>query len=380
MDTSLYLHPEIIAGEGTISRAGAICAEIGDRILIITGPGQIENRNLERLISILDNADVSAITFDEMPAQGMADIAESAARLAQGARCSAVIGLGGIEAQSIARIAAVIAKSGSSVFDLLDGASPGDAFLPYIAIPSSGRDPFLLSPRFIALDPRDRQVKLMRAPPGLCAVTLVDSGLCEPLTGKYAPALAFDSFCAAVEACCSTRASFLSGPLLEQALILAARMMDAYAGNKTDALAETAVQVGLLTALGCAVSPPGIGTALAFALGGHFAVEKSWCAAVLLPHILEKLTASRPERLARIAELLGEAAADEPVSEAAAKVTAAIRRRAEALKLPLRLQELNLTLDRMVPAAEAARNLEFVAHSPWTVSAEDAYELLKRAF
>jgi len=50
------------------------------------------------------------------------------------------------------------------------------------------------------------------------------------------------------------------------------------------------------------------------------------------------------------------------------------------LQVPARLKNFNLSLDRLVPAAEAARNLEFVASSPWTVTSEDAYDLLKQAF
>ena len=69
-----------------------------------------------------------------------------------------------------------------------------------------------------------------------------------------------------------------------------------------------------------------------------------------------------------------------PVGESANMAVDSIRRRIGILKVPARLKEYNLSLDRLVPTAEAARNLEFVAFSPWTVSADDAYDLLKQAF
>jgi alcohol dehydrogenase len=50
------------------------------------------------------------------------------------------------------------------------------------------------------------------------------------------------------------------------------------------------------------------------------------------------------------------------------------------LQVPARLKEFDLILDRLVPVAEAARGLEFTAFSPWTVTAEDAYDILKQAF
>jgi len=69
-----------------------------------------------------------------------------------------------------------------------------------------------------------------------------------------------------------------------------------------------------------------------------------------------------------------------PVGESASMAVDSIRRRMGILKVPARFKDYNLSLDRLVPTAEAARNLEFVAFSPWTVSADDAYDLLKQAF
>jgi alcohol dehydrogenase len=141
-----------------------------------------------------------------------------------------------------------------------------------------------------------------------------------------------------------------------------------------------ATNAGLLMTLGCMVSSPGIATALAFALNGRFPVAKSWCSTRLLPYMLEKLVAARPEKLAKIATLMGEPTMGAPVGESANMTVDAIRRRMGILQVPARLKDYNLSLDRLVTTAEAARNLEFVAFSPWTVSVEDAYDLLKQAF
>jgi alcohol dehydrogenase len=68
------------------------------------------------------------------------------------------------------------------------------------------------------------------------------------------------------------------------------------------------------------------------------------------------------------------------VSESAAIAVETIRRRMGMLKVPARLKEFNLSLDRLIPIAESARNLEFVSYSPWTVSSEDAFDILKQAY
>jgi alcohol dehydrogenase len=380
MDISLQLDPEVIIGIDTVNRAGTICGEFGSRALIVTEQVLYENRSIERLSSILEEAGIEAIIFDEVPPQTTADVAEAAALLARGARCAVIIGFGGLKTQSIARTAAMIVKNRINIFDLIDGVNPPAEFIPYVAIPTTGRDPFLFSRYFIVVDPRDRSAKLIKSPQGLCAAAIIDGGLSESLSGKFASTTAFDGFCVAVEAYCSTKASFLSDALLEQAVLLYTQMMDSCIDNKIVDATGGATNAGLLIALGCAVSSPGIGTALAFALNGRFPVAKSWCSTILLPYILEKLVSARPEKLAKIAGLMGEPTMGAPVSESAVMAVDAIRRRMGILQVPARFKDYDLSLDRLVPIAEAARNLEFVAFSPWTVSSEDAYDLLKQAF
>jgi alcohol dehydrogenase len=379
-DISFNLDPEIIIGMDTVNRAGAICNFYGGRVLIATEQVLYEKRSIERLTTVLADSGVESIVFDEIPAQATADVAEAAAVLARGARCSAIIGFGGLKTQAIGRITAMIANSGSSVFELLDGEKAAENVLPFIAVPTTGRDPFLFSSYFIAVDPRDRTVKLVKSPPRLCTAAIVDGNLSESLSGKFAATTALDGFCVAVEAYCSTKANFFSDALLEQAIALYTQIMDSYGDNQFFDIVGGSTNAGFLMALGSSVSAPGIGTALAYALNGRFPVAKSWCSTVLLPYILERLVAARPEKLARVAQLMGEPVEGASVADRAGMAVDAIRRRIGILKVPARLKEFGLSLDRLVPLANAAHSLEFVAFSPWTVAAEDAFDLLKQAF
>ncbi|MDR0623850.1 MAG: iron-containing alcohol dehydrogenase [Treponema sp.] len=380
MDISFKLDPEVLIGVDTINRAGTFCARGYDRVLIATEQVLYENQRIERLTGILEDAGVEAIIFDEIPAQATAEVAEAAASLVRGARCSAVIGFGGLKTQAIARLTAILASSDLPVFELLDGHTPEGSAIPYVAVPTTSRDPFLFSNYFIAIDPRDRSVKLVKSPEKLCVAAFIDGGLSESLSGAFAATTAFDGFCVAMEAYCSSRASFFSDALLEHAIAIYSRMMDSYMDNQIFDLVGNATNAGFLIALGNSLSAPGIGTALSYAVNGRFPVAKSWCSTVLLPYILERLVSARPEKLARAAALMGEPVEGVPVSDCANLMVENIRRRMGALKVPARLKEFNLSLDKLVPVAEAARNLEFVAFSPWTVSSEDAFDILKQAF
>jgi alcohol dehydrogenase len=380
MDILFKLDPEIIIGVDAINRAGALCGVHGSRVLVATEQVLYENNNIERLSTVLKDAGLEAIIFDEIPAQVTADVAEAAATLAKGARCNAVIGFGGLKTQAIARLAAILAGSRRQLFELLDGQKEEESFLPYVAIPTTGRDPFMFAPYFIAVDPRDRAVKLIKSPPGLCSAAIIDGGLSDSLSGKFAATTAFDGFCVAAEAYCSSKSSFLSDALLEQAIAFYNRMIDSCVDEQNFDIAGGAANAGFLMAMGSAVSSPGIGTALAYAINGKFPIAKSWCSTVLLPYILEKLVTARPEKMARIAALMHEPVEGASVADSANMAVDAIRRRMGVLKVPARLKEFSLSLDRLVPVAESARNLEFIAYSPWTVASEDAFDILKQAY
>ena len=414
-DMVLKLDPEVIVGTDTVTRAGTLCARKGHRALLVTDPLLNESKTITRLSRILEDAGLEAIQFDEIPGQATADAAENAAYIAKGARCDMVIGCGGLKTQYTARLISVLAASSLSLFDMLDGGMEEGAFIPYAAIPTTGGDPFLFSDQIIAVDPRDRSVKLVKCPRGLCSTVILDSSLLEPLSIHFASAAVLDGLCTSLEAYCSTKSSFFSDAVLEQAIALYAQMIHSYAETSSDRAGGslpvigaasminqvsdiTAAQLhaGFLLSLGASASTPGIGTALAYAINGKFPVAKFSCSAVLLPHVMEKLTTARPEKMAKAAALInaseagisGDSAAktsgalleNATVAETANMGVDIIRRRMGQLQIPARLKDFNLSLDRLVPASEAAKNLEFVAFSPWTVTAEDSYDLLKQAF
>jgi len=379
-DTVFKLDPEIIIGRDTINRAGTLFNTRGSRILLATEQGLYENKYIERVTKILEDAGMETILFDEIPAQATADVAENAASLARGARCDMIIGFGSLKTQYIAKLISILAASRLNLFDLLDGKREEQAFIPYVAIPTTGGDPFLFSDSLIAIDPRDRQVKLIKCPRGLSTAVIMDPGLSESLSGKFAAIAVFDGLCVTLEAYCSSRSSFFSDALLEQAVSLYAGMMHSYAENQPFDYLTAFVNAGFLMSLGASISAPGIGIALAYSLNGKYPVAKSWCSTVLLPYVMEKLVAARPQKLAKVASLMGEPIEGVSTADAANMAVELVRRRMGQLAVPARLKDFNLSLDRLVFTAEAARNLEFVALSPWTVASDDAYDLLKQAF
>jgi len=83
--------------------------------------------------------------------------------------------------------------------------------------------------------------------------------------------------------------------------------------------------------------------------------------------------------MARLANLLGAPKAAS-VAETANSAADAIQRTLASLSVSPNLKEYNIPLDRMTAAAETARNLDFVSNSPWSVSEEEVFNILKEVF
>ncbi|MCL2441826.1 MAG: iron-containing alcohol dehydrogenase [Treponema sp.] len=371
MDISFKIDPEVLIGADTLSMAGTVASRHGSRMMIAADQS-IDSLTVNRLKGILEDSGLDAIVFDGIDESSSVEMADNIVELTCAGHCDAIIGFGSLKTQIIARMAAIMTPMRITAFELLDGRIFHNKFLPLISIPTEGMSAFSMTDYFIAVDPRQRLLKPVQSPGNLYSAVIIDSNLYKFLSGTAAASFVIESFFTAVEAYCSTRANFLSDALLERAVSLYAKLLK---GGVT-ANAETFAQANFLSALGSSVSSPGIGAALAAAINARVPVPKSLCSAVLFPCLAEKFVSAKPEKMARLASLLGAGKAA-TVAESAAASISAIRRTMADLNLPANLKDRNIPLDNLTAAAEAARSLDLTANSPWTVSEEEVFKILK---
>jgi alcohol dehydrogenase len=335
----------------------------------------LDSQTVNRLKEILEDSGIEAIVFDGIEENSTVEMAENVVELSKAAHCDAIIGFGGHKTQIISRMAAIMAPMRLSAFDLLDGRMFQNKFLPLISIPTEGLDAFSFAEYFIAVDPRKRLIKSIQSPVNLYTAVIIDSSLFTFLSGGDAAAYLFDGFIAALEAYCSTKANFLSDAILERALNFYARLLKS---GTSGINADLFAQACFLSSLGNSASSPGAGAALPFAISARFPVQKQMCSAVILPFITEKLAGARPEKIACVASFLENTGKAASVAESAGSAASGIRRCMEAFNIKPDLKEFNISLDRITAAVDAARSLEFVANSPWIVSGEDVFDIIKQ--
>ncbi|MCL2764463.1 MAG: iron-containing alcohol dehydrogenase [Treponema sp.] len=373
MDISFKFDPEVLIGADTLSMAGTIASRHGSRIMV-AADHDLEAQTVNRLKEILEDSGIKAIVFDGIDNSASAEMANNIVELARAAHCDAIIGFGNEKTQIIARMAAIMAPMRITAFELLDGRIFHKKFMPLLSIPTEGMSAFSMTNYFITPDPRSRLIKSVPSPDGLYSAVIIDSNLFKFLSETRAASHIFENFFNAVEAYCSTRASFLSDTLLEKAISIYARLLKT--GNAGGFNSELFAQANFLSSLGSGASSPGAGSALSAAITARTPVAKPLCSAALFPQLAERLAGTRPEKMARVAALLGAPKAAS-VAEGAASALNAIRQTMTAHKVPSNLKEYNIQLDRITAAAEAARSLDLTANSPWTVSEEEIFKILK---
>ena len=373
MDTVFKFDPEILIGSDTLSMAGTIASRHGSRIML-AADHNLDAHSVNRLKDILEDSGLETIVFDGIEEESSVEMAENIVELSCAAHCDAIIGFGGSKTQIISRMAAIMAPLRITSFELLDGRNCQNKFLPLLAIPTEGMSVFSLTKYFIMTDPRTRMIKCAVSPENLYTAVIVDTSLFKFLTLNNAAAFVLEGFLYAAEAYCSSKANFFSDTILERSLNYYAKLLRSPPSPGFSG--ELFAQANFLCAIGSCASSPGIGAAISAAVNARSPAARPLCSAALLPQIAERLASARPEKMARIASYLSNVKAAS-TAEAAASAAENIRKTMTALNVPQDLKSYNISLDRMTAAAEAARNLDFTANSPWSAAEEEIFKILK---
>jgi len=201
------------------------------------------------------------------------------------------------------------------------------------------------------------------------------------LPAKTLAACILDGIMASIEGLASSQQNFLSDMALREAIILYVRALDIVMQRPDDPQARSdGARAFFLSALGLASSSPGLGTAVCHALSCRWSIPLANIAAVVLPYLVESLVRFRPEKIAALASAFGESSSDETPASAAERVVDGLRTRLGMLKIPSRLKDFELGLERLVETAETARRFAFMSFLPRTMTVDDVFDFIKTVY
>ena len=320
-DLFFNIPARIYFGFDSTKKAGILSSRLGTRALLVTETILSEKGIPEGIQGILNKIGIECIIFNEINPKSTSRAVEDAVSLAKGSHAQIVIGLGGVRALSTAKCTAGLAACSITVDDLLDGISADSKPLNYIEIPTTCRNPFMLTDKCLIVDSRNRTAGIFSIQDNYANTVIIDSGLTASLSDKYIVSTLLDTFLSAIEGYFSLKSNFVSDSIFLKSIATVISMLQTMTDDPENPELKTkGSQAGLLAALGLSMSSPGIGSGVSYVINGRFMAPKSWIASIMIPHILEYSLTVCPEKVSRMAPILGETTEGLSTVEAAKSV------------------------------------------------------------
>ncbi len=379
-EITFYAPSRVHLSFGSLKKLKEIKTAVGSRILIVTEKKLLKSSGFQKITETALNSGIDMVVFSDISRNTTSYSIIEAAEMAKVSRAQGVIGFGGIRALSAAKAVSVGAGYNGNFYNIFSDEVPPVDPLPYIEIPGTFRNPFMLSDRFAISDARDSRIKIVSVRNSHPDYVLIDPEVYSSLSRQFRLSALMDTFLESIEGYFSVKSNFISDTLFLKAIAL---IISHLPGLKEDPdnpenLLQAA-KAGFSSALGLSTGMSGLGTACSFEIDRQFAVPHSAVATILLPYILEYGLKIQPEKVSRMGPILGENISGLSVVAAADRVIETLRVSVGVQNLPGRLSELGLTAENLTAVAERVIDYPMIKDLPEKISVEDIYTFLKEA-
>jgi alcohol dehydrogenase class IV len=279
---------QIVFGAGTSRELSGLADKLGRRSLVITG---VISDSVRALVDDLQSRGLMAATCDAMGEPSVESVS-AAVRVARGAECDLVIGIGGGSAIDTAKAVAALAANGGELIDYLEVIGQGKPLakpsLPVIAVPTTAGTGAEVT-RNAVLYAAEQRVKVsLRSPTMLPRIALVDPELTYSMPAAVTASTGLDALTQCMEPYVSGQANPLTDALAREGLMRAARALRRAYENGQDVGAREDMAIASLCG-GLALANARLGAVHGFAgvLGGMYPAPHGTVCARLLPYVME---------------------------------------------------------------------------------------------
>lgn len=381
-DFIFKISPNIILGPYTVTRLGQNALEWGSRYMVIMDPILKETGTAEKITAPLAERKIEYFVFDELTQAADTQTLETILNLARNSHIHGIIAAGGGKTLALAKAACALFNEPHTSYDYIDGGAPTAGTIPLICVPTTIRDAFLFTDRVPLCDSRSGSAKIIKTQNGICKLVLWDPNLELTLTDKQSAAMGLETFSMALEAYLSRKSTFFSDMLIEKALQLMS-----YATDGSPTLTVTTppevlyTQAGCMASLGLASCSAGASTLLSLTINTRYKIPRALVSAILLPYIIEDATTFAAAKLAKIANIYRITDSNEDTDEKKALSLAEyIRQRIAKINIPARLKDLSLSIEQLSLAVEDAGQTDLIDSLQRSMTTDDLFELIKKAY
>lgn len=380
-DLIFKISPDIILGSYTLTRLGQYAKNLGSKFMIIMDPILKDFNLAEKVTQPLTDRKIDFFIYDNFNDGATTKDIENAVILAKQSHIHGIIAAGGEKAINAGCAVAALYNENRSIYDYIDNPGTAADSIPLICIPGTCRAPYAFTNSIPVTDSRSRQVKQLKIKDNACSLMLWDPNLSLTLTENQNTSLSLETLCLACEAYFSQKASFFSDMFCEKSFELLSYGMDEKKSLDITTPQEILLaQGGCMASLSVSTSSPGIASLLALAINARYKINRSLAATILFPYVIEEVAKFKADKIEKIARIYG--TADEKLSrdEAVQSFTENIRQKIAKANLPVRLKELNLTMEQLATCAEDAGQLDIMTMLPRSMTTDELFELMKQAY
>jgi alcohol dehydrogenase len=378
--------PNVVFGLDSILRIGKEAKRLGGhRILVVTGPRVNAAGLLEKALASLkaEKLDVEVIIEERDTPEPATTVVEDVAAFAKKGGFDVIAGIGGGSILDVAKMASALLTNPGKTRDYFGKEKVPQRGRPTIIVPTTSGTGAEVTKHAIFLD-REANVKKAVASSNLLPdVAIIDPLLTVTCPPRVTAASGIDAFFHAVEPFLSRNANPITDALALQAIATITQWLGPAVSDGENVTARYQMALGSVTA-GFVLNNSGTSLvhAMAYPVGGEYHTPHGITLTVLALACFDAIKAAKQDRLARIAEAMGEPVAGLAPREAADRALLAVRHLMKSVDLPVCLEDAGITDRSRIPtwAVEAHKEQRLLSRSARILSVEDIAKIYEKAF
>ncbi|MGR9193386.1 iron-containing alcohol dehydrogenase [Rhizobium leguminosarum] len=376
--------PQIIAGPGCITRLSELTkTRLGPRVMVISDDGVVKAGLVQPALASLADGGAEISIFTGVVADPPDAIIHAAVAQAISFGATGVLGIGGGSSLDVAKLVALLCKSGDALDDIYGVGKVSGQRLPLVLVPTTAGTGSEVTPISIVTTGAYEK-KGVVSPVLLPDAALLDAELTLGLPPAVTAATGIDAMVHAIEAFTSASANNnpVSRSLAKEALRLLGANLEIAVMRGTDLSARQAMLLGaMLAGQAFANSPVAAVHALAYPIGGRYHVPHGLSNSLVLPHVLRFNATVCGDAYAELAPCLFPHLGPAGRAERLSGFVEGLALLPIHLNLPVRLRDVGIPRDGLPLLAQSAmEQTRLLVNNPRTVSQWDATQIYEAAW
>ncbi|MBO8135319.1 iron-containing alcohol dehydrogenase [Dickeya fangzhongdai] len=369
-------------GRGESQRVGQVVAQLGRKVLLVTGTASCRKTGLlDRVTDALAASGVTCFLFERIESNPLSTTVDDGARLARMHQCDVVLGVGGGSVMDAAKVIAFMAKHTGSVVEYLSVPAPAGDALPLVLMTTTAGTGSEGNCVAVVTNPATHD-KLVFVSPALFAHTaIIDPTLMVTQTPAMVASTGFDAMSHNIEALVGRYVQPMSAIMSREAIGLLVRYLPRVWRDAGDLDAwDQVCWANTLGGMAIGLSACGLPHAMEHPLSGLYNITHGQGLAALYPALMAFSWRDNVAGFAAVARAMSDDVAALSEEEQAQRSIVLVRQLLGTLALNFTLRDLGVD-EKDIPwmADNCVQTMGFSLQQNPRIATRDEVEALYRA-